>query len=177
MQIFKKYGLAFAKILKIYSKGNMKKIENILNYRTNSESLSTAGQPLIDEFKLIADEGFEAIVNIRPDFEMYGLFDEKQIVENLGMKYYKVPMTFDSLNSNVLSDFFDRLEKLSERKILVHCHHNIRVSVLLAFYRIIKLKWEKDKAFEELGKMVDLNSMWDDYFTFHINNYLASQSS
>ena len=98
-------------------------------------------------------------------------------LKNLGMKYYKVPMTFDSLNSNVLSDFFDRLEKLSERKILVHCHHNIRVSVLLAFYRIIKLNWEKDKAFAELGKMVDLNSMWDDYFTFHINNYQASQSS
>lgn len=155
----------------------MNKIADILNFRKNTENLSSAGQPLEDEFKLISNEGFDVVVNIRPDFEMQGLFDEKQIVENLGMKYYQLPMTFNSLNSKVLFNFFNLLEELLEKKILVHCHHNIRVSVLLAFYRIIKLGWEKEKAFEELAKMVDLNPMWDDYFNFHINNYLAVENN
>ena len=54
----------------------MNRIENILNFKKNDEYLATAGQPMEDEFYLIAKKGFEIVINIRPELEMLGIFDK-----------------------------------------------------------------------------------------------------
>ena len=149
----------------------MNRIENILNYIKNTESLSTSGQPTEKEFLLIKNEGFEVVINIRPESEMQYVFDEKLIVESLEMKYLKIPMTFDTLNKKILTKFFQTMEEQKEKKVFVHCHHNIRVSGLLAFYRIIKLGWTKEDAYRELGRMMEVNLMLKDFFDYHINGY------
>jgi protein tyrosine phosphatase (PTP) superfamily phosphohydrolase (DUF442 family) len=151
----------------------MDKIKNILNYRKNSEMLSTSGQPTESEIKLLKNSGFEAVINIRPDFEMHYEFDEKSEVEKLGLEYFSLPMTFDTLDTSILSMFFKLVEDQKEKKTLIHCHHNIRVSVLLALYRIIKLNWEKEDAYKELSSLMDVNINLQNYFEYHINNYLT----
>lgn len=149
----------------------MDRIENILNYKKNTVNISSSGQPTEEEFQLIKKEGFEVIINIRPESEMLYVFDEKRIVESLGMEYFQIPMTFETLNNEILLMFFKTMEEQKEKKIIVHCHHNIRVSGLLAFYRIIKLGWKKEDAYRELGQMMEVNSMLKDYFDDHINRY------
>lgn len=150
----------------------MQNIEKILNYRKNSDKLSTSGQPKEDEIKIISENGFEVVINIRPDFEMHYEFNEKIAVESLGMKYFNIPMTFDTLDSGYLLKFFELVESQKERRVFIHCHHNIRVSVLFAFYRILILKWKKEDAFDELSKMMEVNTNLMDYFDYHIANYL-----
>ncbi len=141
----------------------MKDFEKILNYRMNSEHLSTSGQPTEREIHLLKEAGFKTIINIRPENEMFYVFDEKQIVENLGMNYLQIPMTFETLDANIMSKIFQQIELQQHIKTLIHCHHNIRVSVLFALYRIIKLEWTREEAFSELGKMMEINSMLKDY--------------
>ena len=150
---------------------DMRRIENILNYKRKSNILSTSGQPKEDEIILIKNEGFDVILNIRPEQEMFYEFNEKEIVEKFGMKYFQIPMTFETLNKEILEKFFKALEEYKDEKLFVHCHHNIRVSALLAFYRIIKLGWEKEEAYTELAEMMEVNSMLENFFNFHINNY------
>jgi protein tyrosine phosphatase (PTP) superfamily phosphohydrolase (DUF442 family) len=146
----------------------MDNLEGILNYRKNSENFSTSGQPTESELYLIQKAGFEIIINVRPESEMFYEFDEKRVVENLEMQYFQIPMTFDTLNKNILIDFFNQMEMQKDKKLLVHCHHNIRVSVLLAFYRILKLGWKKEDAYKDLEKMMEINSLLEDYFNYHI---------
>ncbi len=149
----------------------MNRIENIDSYKKNDEKLSTAGQPTESELGLLADDGFEVIINIRPESEMLDLFDGKSIVENLGMKYFQIPVTFDTLTNEIIVKFIELMEEQKGKRIFLHCRKNVRVSVLLALYQIIKLGWEKEDAFNELREMVDVDPMLEDFIDFHINNY------
>jgi len=149
----------------------MNRIENILNFKKNDEYLATAGQPMEDEFYLIAKKGFEIVINIRPELEMLGIFDEKQIVEKLGLKYFQIPMTFDTLNNEILTKFFEVLEQNKGKKIFIHCHRNIRVSGLVILYRLIILGWEREKAFKEFSELIDVTSMWENYIDEHISHF------
>jgi len=146
-------------------------IENILNYKKNDDKLSTSGQPREEEFKLIAQAGFEVIINIRPEFEMLYVFDERKIVSSLGLDYYQIPITFDSLNKETLVNFFDVLELNKGKKIFVHCHRNIRVSVLVILYRIIILGWQREVALKEFSQFIEVTPMWESYIDEHIRQF------
>jgi uncharacterized protein (TIGR01244 family) len=149
----------------------MSQLENIADYKKNNDNLSTSGQPTENDFIVIADQGFKVVVNIRPESEMIGVFDEKLIVENLGLKYYQIPMTFDSLNKEILTKFFEMMELQNDMKIFVHCHRNIRVSVLFALYRILKQEWKKEDAIKELSEMVDFTPDFESYLNEHIRRF------
>jgi len=149
----------------------MNKLENIDSFNKNDEKLSTAGQPTEREFGLIAEKGFEVVINIRPDSEMLGILDEKSIVENLGLKYFQIPVTLESITDEILSQFFDVMEQQKENKIFLHCRKNVRVPIILSLYHVIKLGWEKDKALGELRELVDVNPMLENFIDFHIQNY------
>ena len=155
----------------------MNDIENILNYKKNDDKLSTSGQPREEEFKLIAQAGFEVIINIRPEFEMIYVFDERKIVSSLGLDYYQIPMTFDTLNNQILSKFFEVLEHNKGKKIFVHCHRNIRVSVLVILYRLIILKWNKEIAYKEFSQFIEVTPMWEEYIDEHIKRFNTKQIS
>lgn len=149
----------------------MSKLENILNYKKNGDKLSTSGQPKEDDFLLIANAGFDAIINIRPEFEMIYVFDERKIVSNLGMDYHQIPMTFDTLNNQILTSFFETMVQNKEKKVLVHCHRNIRVSALILLYRIIVQKWSLDSALIECSQFIEIDSNWLNYFNEHISRF------
>lgn len=149
----------------------MERIEDILNFKKNDEYLSTSGQPTEDEFNLIANEGFEIVINFRPEEEMIYVFDEKQLVENLGLKYFQIPMTFDTLNNKILSKFFEILDQYKGKKIFVHCHKNIRVSVLIILYRLIILGWEREVALKEFSQFIEVTPMWEEYINEHIRRF------
>ncbi len=149
----------------------MLQIEKINSYKKNSIKLSTSGQPTEAEFKIIANEGFDVVINLRPEIEMQENFDEKVVVESLGMKYIQIPMTFDTLNTTILSTFFQTMEEYRAKKMIVHCRHNIRVSVLLALYRIIKLGWSREDAFNKLKEMMNITPELKLYLDEHISNF------
>ena len=150
----------------------MNQIENIDCYKKNDEKLSTAGQPTETELNLIADEGFEVVINIRPESEMLDLFDEKKIVENLGLIYFQLPVTLDTINRKIILKFFELMEQQKGRKIFLHCRKNVRVSILLALYQIIKLGWDKDDAFIELTEMVEVNPMLMEFIHEQISYFI-----
>ena len=149
----------------------MNRIEYIDSFRKNHEKLSTAGQPTELEFKLVADEGFEVVINIRPESEMLDLFDERSIVEELGLTYFQIPVTLDTLNKEILSKYFELMEQEKEKKIFLHCRKNVRVPIILTLYKIIKLDFGKDEALNWLRGEVDVNPMLEDFIDFHIQNY------
>jgi len=152
----------------------MNQIENIDCFKKNDEKLSTAGQPTEIELRLIADKGFEVVINIRPESEMVDVFDEKKIVENLGLMYFQLPVTLDTLSSEILSKFFELMVRHKENKIFLHCRKNIRVSIILSLYQIIKLGWEKDEALNELKEMVEVTPMLEKFINEQIFYFMSN---
>ena len=60
------------------------------------DGITSAGQPDAEQFKVFADNGYMAVIDLRTAGESRGL-DEPAVVEGLGMKYVSLPIGRDDI--------------------------------------------------------------------------------
>lgn len=92
--------------------------------------ITPAGQPDAAAFKVFADSGYKAVIDLRTAGEDRGL-NEQAVVEGLGMAYLPMPIGRGDItiaNAKALDD----LIKSSSGPVLVHCASSNRVGALLA---------------------------------------------
>lgn len=95
------------------------------------DGLTSSGQPDAAAFKVFADAGYVAVIDLRGEREDRGL-DEQQIVEDLGLAYVSLPtsgrdgISFDQ--ARALDDVLGQYDGA----VLVHCGSGNRVGALLA---------------------------------------------
>jgi len=122
-------------------------MNNILNYIKVNKQISTAGQPTKEQFKNIAKEGFDVVINLAMH-NKGALPKEDKIVSKNGMMYIHIPITWKSPEVDRLKLFLAILESLEKenKKVFIHCIKNHRVSVFMHVYK--KIVWkEKDLLF------------------------------
>ena len=105
---------------------------------TPVSGITTAGQPTEEGFKVFADNGYVAVIDLRTPGEDRGL-DEPAVVEGLGMEYVNFPIGRDGVtfaNAEALGELLDKYEE----PVLVHCGSANRVGALFAI-----------KAFSDTG--------------------------
>lgn len=72
------------------------KLENMTNYLCGSDRVSSSGQPAVDQFRAMAEAGFNAVINLAmPDSENASP-EEGGIVMELGMAYHHIPVPFEA---------------------------------------------------------------------------------
>ena len=104
-------------------------LPNYPNACAISDALAVGGQPSAADFATLAESGYDTIVNLRPEAEMS--FDERAVVEALGMTYVLIPVggagdvSFE--NAAVLDAAL-----ASSKKAVVHCASGNRVGALFA---------------------------------------------
>jgi len=107
--------------------------------------VTTAGQPNAEAFKVFADAGYVAVIDIRTVGEDRGL-DEPTVVQGLGMDYVQMPIGGDDIT-------FEKAEKLQQlidmydEPVLVHCGSANRVGALFALSKY-RETGDLDKALE-----------------------------
>lgn len=119
----------------------------ISNYIKINNQISTAGQPTKKEFKQIANEGFEVVINLAMH-NKGALKKEDKIVSKNGMMYIHLPITWEAPEVDRLKLFLKILESFEKenKKIFIHCIKNYRASVFMHLYK--KFVWrEKDSEF------------------------------
>lgn len=112
------------------------------------DGITSAGQPDEVAFKVFADNGYVAVVDLRTEGEDRGL-DEQAVVEGLGMDYVPLPIGRDGIsyeNARAL----DELMKSYGEPILIHCASANRVGALLALRS--SLAGVDDETAIEMGK-------------------------
>ena len=117
------------------------------NYIKINEQISTSGQPTKKQFKKIAKEGFEVVINLAMH-NKGALKEEDKIVSKNGMMYIHLPITWKNPEIDRLKLFLKLLESLERenKKILIHCIMNYRASVFMYLYK--KYVWkEKEPKF------------------------------
>lgn len=115
----------------------MTALEDIVNFFPLGADLATAGQPEPDHFPLIAEAGFDVVVNLVPAENPDALLDEAELVEAAGMQYVYLPVLWDNPSLKDLDDFFDVIDRLRGRRLFVHCVLNYRVSAFIYLYQYL----------------------------------------
>jgi len=129
-------------------------LETIRNFQTIDARLTTAGQIGYEQIPLLADQGFEVVVNLAiADEERNG--QEGFLVAEAGLTYVHIPVDWSAPSLHDLDLFFDVMEANQDRKVFVHCFANMRVSAFLYLYRTLI------KDVPEAEARATLNEIWD----------------
>jgi protein tyrosine phosphatase (PTP) superfamily phosphohydrolase (DUF442 family) len=126
----------------------------INNFRAVGDRLGTAGQPTREQFQLIRDAGFRAIINLALATSDHALPDEGSIVTGLSMAYVHIPVKFEAPAPEDFHAFCRVMEALEDRPVFVHCAANMRGSAFVFLYRTLC----KNVAVPEAER--DLHAIW-----------------
>ena len=77
---------------------------------------------------------------------------EKILVENAGIQFISLPMTYLCWPSEEsINEFFQIIETEGNRPIYLHCKHGCdRTGMLVAFWRMAKDNWTFSSAYDEM---------------------------
>ena len=139
----------------------MASLADARNFRRVDDRLATSGQPSEAQLAAAADEGVEVVINLAlHDDPRYSLADERGSVESLGMRYVHIPVQFGAPREADLLEFCEAMDAHRERHVLVHCAANLRVTAFLGLYRVIKLGWPEESAFELMRSVWEPDEVW-----------------
>lgn len=121
-------------------------IEQAYNYRTVSKTVATAGVVNPEQLATLSDNGIEVVINLMPDTSEYAVVDERQIVESQGIEYWCLPVDFTAPKLEEYEKFRSKLDQVGDKKLLIHCAANCRVSAFYSRYAIERGIWSVEKA-------------------------------
>jgi uncharacterized protein (TIGR01244 family) len=109
-------------------------------YAKVGDDLFIAGQPTEKALRAMKAEGVTTVINLRMPEEMAQIgFDEKKLIDELGMKYVHIPMRGGdgemSYSPATLAKFSSAM-KSADGKVLLHCTVAWRASHIWAAYLI-----------------------------------------
>ena len=137
-------------------------LHGIPNYRVVHAQLATGGQPSEAQLAEAARMGFEVVINLAlHDQPRYSLPDEPGLVQTLGMAYIWIPVPFDAPTESHLLDFFAAMRRHQDKKILLHCAANMRVSAFYGLYLAIEQHQPLDQAFELMQDIWEPDDIWN----------------
>lgn len=110
---------------------NLVNSAGLMNAKTPEAQVVSSGQPTQEQFQVLANAGIKHVINLRPASELD--FDEKAVVESMGMMYHSLPVAGaeDVTHQNAQS-LSKMLSAMSGQPVLVHCASGNRVGALMA---------------------------------------------
>lgn len=104
-----------------------------------TDRIGTAGQPTADQFALIAQAGYDHVINLAMPDHPGSLADEGDRVTRQGMTYHHLPVPFASPAPHHVRRFCHLLTALLASdpgsKVFIHCIMNYRVAAFIYHYR------------------------------------------
>jgi protein tyrosine phosphatase (PTP) superfamily phosphohydrolase (DUF442 family) len=143
--------------------------DNLYRYR----DYYIAGQPSLDALKWLQSEGVTGVINLRSEGEnedfRVSSFEEGSIVEELGMKYYCIPILGREGYSPEKLDTMAEMIR-NHKKVLIHCAGAGRATSLLMGYLVKYKGYTLDEAVDvgqELTYFLSLEYLLDIEITMH----------
>jgi protein tyrosine phosphatase (PTP) superfamily phosphohydrolase (DUF442 family) len=137
-------------------------MENIKNFIQLTDDIATAGQPTEEQFQLIADAGYQHVINLGMPDHPHAVSTEDKILAELGINYIHIPVRFDSPTKTQVTFFCQVLSALKSKKVFVHCIMNFRVSAFMYHY----LRHVEERAEQESKSLMfnywQLDDVWRD---------------
>ena len=107
-----------------------------------------AGQPAAEDLAKWKELGVRTVINLRTDQEID--WDEKQVVESLGMSYVSIPFRGpETLTDQTLRQAIAAMGDESRRPVLLHCATSNRTGAIWYAHRIVNDGLAPYQAIEE----------------------------
>ncbi len=135
----------------------------INNFRQYSPVFASAGQPTLEQFQILKDNGFQRVVYIAFSNTGTAVSDEDAVVKGLGMEYLHVPVDF---NNPLPADFYafaDSMQRAGGKKTLLHCQVNARATAFSFLYRVIYDAVPVAQAKADMNTVWQPNQVWRDF--------------
>jgi tyrosine-protein phosphatase SIW14 len=106
-------------------------------------------QPRGGDYADLAALGVKTVIDLQADGHNY---DEAQLVEAVGMTFYRIPMTGHvPPTPDQIATFLDIVNDPAQQPVYIHCKvGRHRTGVMTAIYRMEKDGWTADQAFREM---------------------------
>lgn len=138
----------------VASQATPQPLETVRNFQVVDEMLSSAGQIGYDQIPLLAELGYEVVVNLAiADERRNG--EEGFLVAQNGLTYVHIPVEWESPQLGDVEMFFDVMEANEGRKVFVHCFANMRASAFVFMYRTLV------EGVSEAEALSTMNEVWD----------------
>jgi protein tyrosine phosphatase (PTP) superfamily phosphohydrolase (DUF442 family) len=146
-------------------------LTTICNYLPISATLATAGQPTPEEFLALREAGYETIINLALSTSDNALRHEPILVRQLGMQHIHIPVVWEAPTLGDLELFFRVMAANQNRKILVHCAKNMRVSVFVYLYRVLCDQVSDSDAIAAVHRVWQPNPTWQTFIEQALAHY------
>ena len=110
----------------------------LLNFHQITPRIGTAGHPKPQDFPTIAAEGYQVVINLAMHDADDAIAEEASLVSKAGMSYFHLPVPWEAPTADHLKTFIGIMGALEDKKILVHCQVNARVSAFMLKYLTFK---------------------------------------
>ena len=141
-----------------------KDLSKVFNYHNIDNLFATSGQPNAYQLKLIAENGYDAVINLAPNSVFEGsVINEAEILTANKVKYIHIPVNFNKPKDEDFLKFVNCLEENEDKKIWIHCAANMRVSAFVYKYRRDILKLEDSEIIEDMNLIWSPNNVWGSF--------------
>jgi protein tyrosine phosphatase (PTP) superfamily phosphohydrolase (DUF442 family) len=141
------------KMVLIEKTAAMSELTGIPHFLKLTDQVWTGGQPLLEHLPKLKEAGVKIIINLRVPGEHNGAVEAAKVKE-LGMSYFNIPVSFrepDELDADDFLKITD--EQLKNGLVFIHCTAAIRVGAFWMIRRVLRDRWEFDKALEEANRI------------------------
>ncbi len=128
-------------------------MKDIYNYLYYNEKLSSSGMPKPQQLNSVVEAGVNVVINLATSKSEGAIANEGDLISGLGMEYVNIPVDWNKPTKEDLDAFLNTMDKHKDEHILVHCQANFRATGFVALYRILRLGWKKDDAFQDMQKV------------------------
>ena len=112
---------------------------------------------------MIREAGFEAVVNLALPTSDRALPNEGSVVTGLGMSYVHIPVDFKAPTAQDFQAFCRVMEAFDEGPVFVHCAANMRVSVFVFLYRVLRQRVPIPEAERDLRAIWQPDEAWTQF--------------
>lgn len=123
------------------------------NYAKIDNNLSRSAQPQKEDFIWLKEQGVTDIVNFRTMFVSGVEFEEKELVESLGMKYHNIPTITAHPEEGKVNEFLELAESVNKKngKLHIHCAAGADRTGMYSFIY---------KSINNIGTMLENEKEW-----------------
>lgn len=146
-------------------------LNQITNFHAITDRLFTGGMPTEEQLKGLQSADVDVVINLAKDDSPNALMNEREILQDFGIPYVQIPVEWENPKLSDLEKFFDTMEKYKSRKLFVHCVLNMRVSVFIYLYRVIKDQIPAEIAILDVRRIWDPNQIWQTFIELALNKY------
>ena len=125
-----------------------------------SPSLITSGQPTAKALAGLGSLGVQAVVYLAPSSVADAVKNEPELLERQGIEFVHIPIPFEAPAQAHVIAVSRTLERLSDKRVLVHCQVNLRASTMVFLHRVITLKEEPSRAYEAVSRVWTPEGPW-----------------